>query len=225
MLIVTIPFTQVEAAAKGTTITVQGTSQLDAVPDIAYIGVAVVTSAATVAEAQSENARLANQVYAHVEAAGIEKEYIKTAQFNVVPIYQQEEGKWTNVPAIQGYQITNGITVTVVPARAGEIIDIALQAGANQVNSVRFGKLDEAGLKNTTVQMAVKDAMAKAEAIAATFGKRVIRVQSVNETGVYLQMPEVGNRYQMKAADSAPTPITPGLIHLTANVQLVVETN
>jgi hypothetical protein len=218
---IVIPFSQVQAADQPPTITVQGSSQWDIAPDVAYIQLAVVTNAASVSEAQTENARIANNVYSQLYAAGLNQEYIKTAQYSVVPVYQQEDGKKVSVPVIRGYQITNGFTVTTSPAKAGEIIDLALQAGANQVTSVRFGKQDEAVSKQAALQAAVKDAWAKAEAIASALGKRISNAQSVNETGVYLQMPEVA-RYSMKAADSAPTPISPGLLHLNANVQLVV---
>jgi hypothetical protein len=48
-------------------------------------------------------------------------------------------------------------------------------------------------------------------------------VESVNESGVYIQNPEVGERYNLKMADVSSTPISPGLVHLNANVQIVVE--
>lgn len=218
---VAMPFAHAKEAKEPATITVQGNSQLDVAPDVAYIQLAVVTDAVTVSEAQKENAAVANKVYARLAAAGIEKDYIKTTQYSVVPLYQQDDGKHNDVPIIRGYQIVNGFQVTVSPDRAGEIIDLALRAGINQVQTVRFGKKDEAGSKNTALQMAVRDALGKAEAIAAALGKRISRVQTVNESGVYLQTPELA-RYS-KALDSASTPISPGYVHLNANVQLVLE--
>src|SRR6266511_3140004 len=126
-LALVILFTPVSLQAKGlteaTTITVQGSSQTDVAPDVAYLQLAVVTSAATVVEAQEENARLTSQVFKGLETAGVGKEYIKTVQFNVFPLYQPEDSKRTNIPTVRGYQVTNGFMVTVEPNRAGEIID------------------------------------------------------------------------------------------------------
>jgi len=212
---------QAKDLADATTITVQGASQTDVVPDIAYIQLAVVTSAATVVQAQEENARLSSQVMKRLEVAGIENDYIKTVQFSVFPLYQQEDSKQTGLPILRGYQVTNGFTVTVTPDRAGEIIDLALQAGVNTIQNIRFGKNDEVTSKNAVLQAAVRDALTKADAIAAVMGKQVSRIQSVNESGVYIQNPEIG-RYNLKMGD-ASTSISPGLIHLNANVQVVVE--
>jgi len=153
--------------------------------------------------------------------AGIENDYIKTVQFSVFPLYQQEDSKQTGLPILRGYQVTNGFTVTVTPDRAGEIIDLALQAGVNTIQNIRFGKNDEVTSKNAVLQAAVRDALTKADAIAAVMGKQVSRIQSVNESGVYIQNPEIG-RYNLKMGD-ASTSISPGLIHLNANVQVVVE--
>lgn len=216
-----VPFAWAQGAQEPATISVQGTSQLEVVPDVAYIQLAVVTEAATVSAAQQENASLANQVYERLTAAGIERDYIKTSQYSVIPLYTQDDGKSNTPPVIRGYQIINGFIVTVNSARAGEIIDMALQAGVNQVQTVRFGKLDESESKNVVLQMAVRDALAKAESIAAALGKQISRVRTVTESGVYVQFPELA-RYN-KSVDSAATPISPGYVHLNANVQLVVE--
>lgn len=213
---------QAQAAQEVPTITVQGSNQLDVTPDVAYIQMAVVSSAVTVGEAQKQNAFNANQAYAALEAAGIGRDYVKTTQYSVVPLYEQaDNGKNTDTPAIRGYQIINGFKVTVAPERVGEIIDLALSSGVNQMQEVHFGKLDETSVKNAALQMAVKDAMGKAEAMAAALGKRIIRIQSVSESGVYVQMPEMVQ--YSKSMDYARTPVSPGYVHLNANVQMVVE--
>lgn len=216
-----VPIAQAQEVKEPATITVQGSGQMDVEPDVAYIHLAIVTEAATVGQAQKENATVANQVYSRLAAAGVNKDYIKTNQYSVVPLYQQDQDKYKTVPAIRGYQVINGFQVTVSPDRAGEIIDLALQAGVNQVQTVQFGRLDEGGSKNIVLQMAVKDALRKAEAIAAALGKRVGRVQSVNESGIYVQGPELFN--YSKAADSVSTPISSGYVHLNGSVQLVIE--
>lgn len=218
-LFLVMPYAQAHEASEAATISVQGTSQLKVDPDAVFIQLAVVTEAATVSAAQEGNAVIANQVYARLAAAGIEKDYIKTSQYSVTPLYK-EDGKGNTVPVIRGYQITNGFTVTAAPDRAGEIIDLALQAGVNQVQAVRFGKLDESGAKNVVLQMAVKDALAKAQTIAATLGKQISRVRTVNESGIYVQNSEP---VYLKAGDFASTPISPGYVHINANIQLVVE--
>lgn len=223
-MLIMAPATQAkEIPDNVTAVTVQGTNAQELEPDIAYVNLGVITEAVSVHEAQAKNAAVANQVCKAIEAAGIRPEYIRTANYTVAPLYNYDEKRKSST--IRGYQVTNNVVVTLLPAAAGEIIDTALKAGANQVNSVRFGRKDEAEAKNTAIQLAVKDGLSKAASIAQALNKKVVRVKTVNESGVYLQNPERSNLMYAKSAGAADsiTPVSPGLINLTANVQLLVE--
>ena len=57
--------------------------------------------------------------------------------------------------------------------RASEILDTALSAGANVVNSVRFGVMETAEFERQALDMATRDAANKAEAMAAALGGKV----------------------------------------------------
>lgn len=207
-----------------TEVQVSGSHQEEIAPDIAYIQLGVTTEADTVAAAQTENAETSAKLRRQLENLGIKAEYIKTAHFAVTPVYKSDDnGRRT--PSIKGYQVTNTVTVTTSPDKAGEVIDAALTAGANQVNSVRFGKREETEVKNAALAQAVRDAMSKAEAVAAALNKRVVRVKGVSENGVNLQAPEVSARFYKTALTdtAAATPISAGVVQLTANVQIIVE--
>ena len=212
-----------ETNPKVTEVQVSGSFQQEVAPDIAYINLGTVTEAETVAAAQAKNAAVSEAVRQQVEDLGIKAEYIKTANYSVTPLYKNDDnGRRT--PTIRGYQITNSITVTTSPNKAGEVIDTALAAGANQVNSVRFGKKDETGVRNAVIAQAVRDALSKADAIAAALNKQVVRVKTVNENGVSLHSPEINTRLFKAVADTqAATPISAGLIELSANMQVIVE--
>lgn len=214
-----------EKNPNGTEVQVSGNYQEEIAPDTAYINLGTVTEAETLGEAQAKNADISAKLRNKLEIAGIKSEYIKTANYDVTPLYKNDDNG-RRLPSIKGYQVTNSIIVTTVPDKAGEVIDTALNAGANQVNSVRFGKNTEGDIKNAALAQAVRDALRKADVIAATLNKQVVRVKTVNESGVHLQSPELGNRYfaKLSAGDSSqPTPISAGLITLTANVQVIVE--
>ncbi|SMD01201.1 SIMPL domain-containing protein [Sporomusa malonica] len=227
LLIMTAALPAALAAEKNPNVTevqVSGSHQEELAPDIAYINLGTVTEADTIASAQAKNAEVSEKIRRQVEGLGIKSEYIKTAHYAVTPLYKNDDsGK--RIPTIKGYQITNSITVTTSTEKAGEVIDTALNAGANQINNIRFGKRDETDVKNAALAQAVRDAMTKADAIAAALNKRVVRVKTVNENGINLQSPEVAGRLYSKAlmADSSATPISAGLVMLTANVQVVVE--
>lgn len=214
-----------EKNSNATEVQVSGSHQEEVAPDIAYINLGTVVEADTVAAAQAKNAEVSAKLHRQLEGLGIKSEYIKTAYYTVTPLYKNDDsGKRT--PSIKGYQVTNSITVTTVPDKAGEVIDTALNAGANQVNNIRFGKKAETDVKNAALAQAVRDAMSKADAIAVALNKRVVRVKAVNENGISLQSPEIANRFYAKSvmADSMPpTPISAGLVTLSANVQVTVE--
>lgn len=213
-----------EKNSNTTEVQVSGSHQEEIAPDIAYVNLGTVSEAETVAAAQAKNAEAATRVQQQLENMGIKAEYIKTANYTVTPIYKNEDND-RRTQTIKGYQITNSITVTTSPAKAGEVIDTALNAGANQVNYIRFGKKDEDGVRNAALAQAVRDALSKAEAIAASLNKQVVRVKTVNENGINLHSPEVSARlYNKSLGDAAPmTPISAGLVQLSANVQVVVE--
>ncbi len=212
-----------EKNPNATEVQVSGSYQEEIAPDTAYINLGTVTEAETLGEAQAKNADISAKLRNKLEIAGIKSEYIKTANYDVTPLYKNDDNG-RRLPTIKGYQVTNSIIVTTVPDKAGEVIDTALNAGANQVNSVRFGKNTEGDVKNAALAQAVRDALRKADVIAATLNKQVARVKTVNENGVHLQSPEIGTRYKLSALDAGQsTPISAGLITLTANVQVVVE--
>ncbi|MDF2569847.1 MAG: 26 kDa periplasmic immunogenic protein [Sporomusa sp.] len=227
LLIMTAALPAALAADKNPNVTevqVSGIHQEEITPDIAYINLGTVTEAENIATAQAKNAEVSEKVRRQVEGLGIKSEYIKTAHYTVTPLYNNDDsGRRT--PSIKGYQITNSIIVTASAEKVGEVIDTALNAGANQINNIRFSKRDEADVKNAALAQAVRDAMTKAEAVAVALNKRVVRVKTVNENGINLQSPEVAGRlYAKSMADAMPsTPISAGLVMLTANVQVVVE--
>lgn len=227
LLIMTAALPAVLAAEKNpnaTEVQVSGSYQEELAPDIAYINLGTVTEADSIASAQAKNAEVSEKIRRQVEGLGIKSEYIKTANYSVTPLYKNDDsGK--RMPTIKGYQVTNSITVTTSTEKAGEVIDTALNAGANQINNIRFGKRDETDVKNAALAQAVRDAMTKADAIATALNKRVVRVKAVSENGIHLQSPEVAGRMYTKTlmADAAATPISAGLVMLTANVQVTVE--
>nr|WP_320145968.1 SIMPL domain-containing protein [uncultured Anaeromusa sp.] len=213
-----------EVVSTTTEVQVSGSYQEEIAPDVVYINLGTLTEADTVSAAQSKNAEISSNVQQQLERIGIKPEHIKTAHYTVTPLYKNDDSRRNYV--IKGYQATNSITITTTPDKAGEVIDTALNAGCNQVNQLQFGKKDDDAVKNAALAQAVRNGLSKANAIASTLNKRVVRVKTVTESGINVQSPETANRmYSMKAlGEAAPsTPISAGLLKLNATVHLVVE--
>lgn len=203
------------------TVSVQGSSQVETVPDQAQINLGIVTTGKTAEEAQLENSVLAKSVQAQLFTMGVPEDKLQTTQYAVYPIHTEEKGQ--KAPAIVGYRVSHTLTATMDDmTKIGAVIDTALSAGANQILGISFKKRDDTQLKTKALQEAVKEATAKAAAIADASGKKLGKIVTVQENGVSVHLPEYTQRYMLKA-DGAPTPILPGSIRVNGAVSMVFE--
>jgi hypothetical protein len=185
-------------------ISVTGTSAKYVQPDQVVISFGTETQALTAVEASEKNAEVMNSVVDAVKTLGISEDDISTARFNVYPNYD------TTGRIITGYTVSNIITVkTEMLEKGGQIIDAAMDAGANRVESVYFTlseKLDK-NVKDELISGAVEDAKMKAERALEPLGKKIIGVKSISlsEFGIPPPIP-----FEAKMADAGgavPTPI------------------
>lgn len=208
-------------AAVVPTVTVQGLSQIETIPDQANINFGVVTTGKTAEEAQQENAGLANAVRTRLLSMGLLEENLKTTQYAVYPIHTEVKDR--QAPEIIGYRVSHTLTATTNDlSQIGPLVDNALDAGANQILGISFKKRDDTQLKIKALQNAVKDATDKAEAIVTASGKKLGKIISVQENGVSIHLPEFTQRYMLKA-DGASTPIMPGSIKVHGTVNMIFE--
>ena len=153
--------------------TARGETQVT--PDRATVQVGLDTRGLTAAVAAQTNATRLTQVLNAVKGAGIAPAQIRTAGFNVYPEYAQERDK---PPRVTGYRATNTVMIEVREiAQVGKILDTALAAGANTINSVGFfsSRVDEA--RRTALARAVEvarlDAAAMAQAAGGSLGSLI----------------------------------------------------
>jgi hypothetical protein len=205
------------------TISVTGNGEIMATPDIAMISSGVQTQNRDVKVAQADNARIMDGLISALVAAGISREDIQTSGYSIYPVYDDD-----NLPfgkKITYYQVTNTVQITVRDiSRAGEIIDITVANGANQVNSIYFrvSPEKEQALRAEVLTMAVRKARADADVVALATGTTITGVQSITVGSVYTPV-FYDNRMAAGAAmkDAAvPTPIEPGQVTVTAQVSL-----
>src|SRR5205807_1588410 len=111
-----------------------------------------------------------------LKAAGIPTESIQTSSVSLAPV-TSDSGD-----AVIGYTASNSVTATIANvARAGEIVDAAVAAGANQVDGPNLTVSDQSALYKSALKAAVADAREKAQALAAASGLHVGAVSSVEE--------------------------------------------
>jgi hypothetical protein len=158
-----------------------------------------------------------NAVIAAVRTAGVAETDLRTTGINLNPVYDRQPTQ------VVGYVAQNQVRVTVRDvARTGILLDAAVSAGANLAGQVQFGVRDESPMRRQALEQAVRDARARAEAIATAAGLRVTGVQSLqDESPSGPTAPEFAPRGAMLAADAGPVPVQPGTLAVTARVRVV----
>ncbi len=203
------------AQTQSSGITVTGSAEVKAKPDVAYVTFGVQTEAATAAAAAQENARLTNAVIDAIVRSGIARAEIETAQYSVSPIIDYQKSP----PTTTGYRVSNQIRVRVKDlTKVGPLIDTAIAAGANNVQGVTFDILDPSAIRREALVQAMQQAQADARLIADTLNVKLGKVISVTESGPVIPRPvELG----VMRAEAAPTPIIPGQVTVSASVTVV----
>ncbi|WP_110956143.1 SIMPL domain-containing protein [Anaerosinus massiliensis] len=207
-------------SSSASTITVHGNSIVTATPDQATIDIGITNSARTANIAEQQNAVIATNIRAKLIDLGIEEDKIVTTRYTFYPTYNNDNNKTTEIVA---YQVNNTISVTIDDiAKIGALIDASIQSGANTINSIDFTIKNDKRIKQQALQGAVQDARAKAEIISKALDKRIVNVLSATETSTSVGSHNF-SRLMLKDSLSATTPINPGNINATADVDVVFE--
>jgi len=197
-----------------------GEGVVQAVPDRAYVSISAESRAASPRDAQRRNTELMKPVQDKLRSAGIPADAIRTTAYDL-----QFEYDWNNGRRIpKGYVARNVIEVRVDAIdKLGELLDIAVSAGATSVSDIRFDVKDRARLERDAIRMAVVHARTKAEAAAAGAGSTIDRVVRIEEHGVVSPPPMPMVRMAMKEqSQAADVPISTGQLELRAHVTLTV---
>ncbi|MFV1996027.1 MAG: SIMPL domain-containing protein, partial [Verrucomicrobiales bacterium] len=150
------------------TISVSGEGTVTAVPDIAFVSTGVVTEAATAGEALAANTEAMEAVMAALEGQGIEKRDIQTSNFSVQPQYERiqrapnHQGE-QKPPSVIGYRVSNNVRVKARDLdRLGELLDVLVGAGSNQISGVSFAIDDPESLMAEAREAAIDNARERA---------------------------------------------------------------
>ena len=195
------------------------TGEVLAPPDQVEISLAVQTENIDARIAQQKNADLMTAIVAALERAGIPADRMKTTGYNIYPVYDSSSPL---SPKIRTYQVTNTLLVTLTdPTRAGEITDLAVSTGANQVNYISFTLSDERqrALRTEALRDAMTLSRSDADTVAASSGLVITGVKEITVSGGYTPIPLRDYSYAI-GAEKSVTPVVPGDITVTASVSV-----
>ncbi|MHA6297524.1 SIMPL domain-containing protein [Devosia sp. CAU 1758] len=183
-----IPFALLATAlpAHAGTIAIEGRGEVRAAPDMATINSGVTSQGATAREALDANTAAMSELIATLKQAGIEARDIQTSGFSVNPNYvysdERDANGYSLPPRINGYQVSNSVTVVVRDLEdLGAILDQSVTVGANTVNGVSFSVADPSELLDEARKAAFANARDKAELYAGVAEATLGDLQSISE--------------------------------------------
>ena len=117
------------------TVTMDGSFSQSVAPDMVEVVFSVVTRADNATETQRLNTEISNRIIVALKDEGYTEEDIETVYYNVNPVYDWTVG-YREIVGYEGrHQMkVNNTDITV----AGNIVDIAMQNGANEINYIDF---------------------------------------------------------------------------------------
>lgn len=197
------------------TVSVTGSATSSVDPDIVNIYFGVEVEAVTAKEAISANSAAMTAVIDAIKNLGISEDEISTSSFNIYPVYTNEVDPKTGVyvkSEVTGYKVSNILSVKTSKLNmAGSIIDAAVDAGANRVDSIYYSLSPEKqmAVQDELIEEAVLNAKSKAEKAISPLGQKIIGVKAVSmsDFGYPPPIPYYGGVMMEKAAFDASVPI------------------
>lgn len=194
---------------------VGGKGIVKAEPDEASVVLGVVTENMQLENAQSENTQKMSNVIDSLTKLGIRREDIRTQSYQIQPQYDYINGE----QVFRGYRVVHEVKVEISNINmVGVIIDEAVRAGANTVSDISFSVSNPQIYYEMALNQALSDAVAKAISIGTKMSVYVnpipLKITEITAPGT-APIP-----YMLLQAAGATTPIQPGLIEITAILEV-----
>ncbi len=200
---------------------VSGQGTVMAAPNIASLVLGVSVQAAKVADAQAQAATAMSKVMAALTANGIAQKDITTQTYNIDQVTKYDNT--TQTTTVIGYQVTNLVNVIVRNIdKTGAIIDaVAAAAGdSTRISSISFSVDNPDQYLSQARTLAVNDAKAKAQQLAGLAGVTLGRPTYIAENTASIPIPQGLSAPMATLAPQPTTPINPGQLQVTVNVQV-----
>jgi uncharacterized protein YggE len=197
------------------TITVPGEGRISVRPDLADLRVGISLTEKTVQAARTAGALALQGVLSRLRTLGVKDRDIQTSILSMTPAYDYSD---RNPPRLVGYSLTNAVSVIVRDLeRVADIIDGALTSGATTLDSVSFRVADPGPSQRKARELAVADARARAETLAAAAGVDIDGVAAISEGGAATPFEFMPQMRSLAAKDES-TPVEAGMNEISVSV-------
>ncbi|MAG91273.1 hypothetical protein CMO83_01190 [Candidatus Woesearchaeota archaeon] len=223
--------TSVSSQEEKSKVSVSGSSSVTVDPNKAEVYVNILTLEKTAEQARDENSQISSDVTKALKKEGVKDKDIETSRFTISPRYEYEDviesGLRRSKQILVGYEVSNVLKVTTQDLeKVGNLIDAAVDNGANDIERVSFGLTDdkEKEVKQQAMILASNDAKEKAVALTANLGVRLVKPLSISESNFFYQPYEISVRSAfLENAVAEDTVINPQKLDVSASVSLVYE--
>ncbi|OGY67884.1 MAG: hypothetical protein A3H63_01915 [Candidatus Harrisonbacteria bacterium RIFCSPLOWO2_02_FULL_45_10c] len=208
------------------TISVSAEGKTIVSPDIASVSFTVVSQGADPEKLAVENTEKMNAAIEYVKSEGVADKDIKTANYDLSPLYEYDEKRRTSF--ITGYTLTQTVFVKIRDfTKIGKVLGKLPDLGINQISSLTFDIDNPDVYLNEARALAFEKARAKAKTMAKQNRTRLGRVVTFSEgyggyPRPYLAMSALGKGGAMEDA-AMPPQIEPGSQEVTVNVTVTYE--
>jgi|GEM_PF-482485 len=201
-------------------LTISGHGESRVAPDQLMISLGVTTEAPTAAEAMRANSERQTAVIDTLKQAGIGEDDIQTQGLTLNPMMNYPEDG--TAPSINGYMAQNLLTVRVTDiARAGEVLDSIVGAGANEMQGIRFIRDDSQSTEDEALTRAVTNATHRASVMAKAAGVQLGPILRMGEPDNTMAPPApVMMRAMDAGAENKSIPVEGGEVAFTADVEV-----
>ncbi len=220
LLLAFAPLAVQAAEDRPRTVSVSGSGEVSAEPDLAQVTLGVEARKPTIAEARAEVARTVDRVLALTRDLRIDPKLVNATRVQIQPEYSWNEKDRKRV--LLGYLVSRQVEVELRDLeQLGPLLERAVDAGVNQVSDPVLDSSKRKTLERQAMTKAVEDARLNAETLATAAGVRLGAVRSMNGSASAPPMP-MYRRGPMAMADAAaPAPeaaFVPGEMKFTAMV-------
>ena len=202
------------------TLTVTGTGEAAAAPDMAVFSIGVETEGPSAAVALRNNSTKMRAAIDKLKELGIEERDIQTSGLRVNPRYDYDSA--SERPRLIGFVAANTVTAKLRDLdNAGAVLDEAVQVGANTINNLSFTFSDPQPLHDEARNAAVAQAQAQAELMSSAAGVRLGPILTIQDG--FVSSPKSFGMARMEAAFDQSVPIASGESVVTASVTIIYE--
>jgi uncharacterized protein YggE len=173
--------------------------------------VGVETEASVVSQAFKANGVKLQAVLGALKAKGVQPKEIQTSNLEVTS--RDSEGR-----KLPGFRVSNLVTVIREdPSSVGELLQAAIAAGANQAGGLRFFVAEPSKVQQRGLELAYRDARAKAESLASLANQALGEALCVVESPAW-GGPSQNANFIAVGYVSGPSPVEVGSEQLTFGI-------